>query len=82
MKIYLISECDSYGKREIVATTTSKKKATEWLMTMNLKDYARNRITREFDYDILPLNKNNITSYSFFVEKSINYYIVDEYTTF
>ena len=82
MKIYLIKECDSYGKREVVATTTSKKKASEWLMTLNLKNKARNKTTDEFNYNILPLNKNNITLYKFFVDGSADYYIVDEHTTF
>ena len=81
MKIYLIRERDSYGKSEIVATTTSKKKATAWLMTLNLKNKARNRETGDFDYNILPIKKNNITLYNFFVEGSADYYTIDEYTT-
>ena len=79
MKIYIIRECDSYGKSKIVATATSKKKATKWLTALNLENSAYNRTTEEFDYNILPLKKNNITLYKFFAIQSSNYYVVDEY---
>lgn len=83
MKIYLIRECNSYGKREIVATTTNKKRALEWLKTLNIEDRARYRTEqREFTYRPEEfLNKKKVTLFSYFSKKTTDYYVVDEWET-
>ena len=83
MKVYLIKAKNSYRKDEVVAVAMSKKKVKEWLIALDLREYAKHRHTDEFTYQIdKALKNNNLINYKFFSkETAIDYYIVEELTT-
>lgn len=73
MKVYGIHETFSYRSDKIVAVTSSRKKAAEWLSCLNLRGSASSGDNWKPVEEALKIK--NVTEYEFYDKLSNTYYV-------